>query len=223
MTTSRALVFSVCLSGLVFSTAALFLAAIGARPVTIQVEDKPLFSGQVQDLAPPYLSIVTGLSVGVGLTTFALFGWRAAARQLDQSAEQLSALKQRLQQQEGMVESLKFSEAKLQAAGLGFFLDGLSNHGAAQAPLHAASLQPSLPAKAFSNPSAQTPSPSMPSASFGHHQPVDTRLAHSAQSHHPAKIDELMNSLQQIMHQVEQLKMAQKADHNDSMDTSVRF
>lgn len=226
MTTSRSLVFSVFLSGLFFSTATLLLSTIGSRPVTIQIEEKPIFTGRVQDLAAPYLTVMTGLSLGVGVTAFALLGWQETSRRLNQATEQVSALKQRLQQQEGMVESLKFSEAKLQATGLNFFLDAVPTANASQATsLNHAPVSSALPA-AHTSPVESTSSSHHP-IHHNHAQTVGLPHPHLSQvSQNTSQIEELMSSMQQIMSQIEQLKVAQTADHKgspkNSVDASIR-
>ncbi|WP_416670534.1 hypothetical protein [Egbenema bharatensis] len=223
MTTSRALAFSVFLSGVVFSGATLFLVMTGSRPLTIQLEDRPVFSGRVQDLASPYLSVVAGLSVGIGLTSFTLLGWRNAVQELEQATEQVSILKQQLQQQEGMVESLRFSEAKLHASGLSFFVDSATPAGVTSAvPLNSAS-QPIFSV----NPDPNTPEPVLSREAV----PIQAQTPplrsqpqpqHHPQ-HHPAQIEELTNSLRQIMNQIEQLKVAQASDRTDAVDASIHI
>lgn len=232
MTTSRTLVFSVFLSGLVFTSATLLLMATGSRPITIEVEERPLFTGRVQDLATPYLSVVTGLSIGVGLASFALIGWRNASQELEQLTEQVAILKQQLQQQEGMVESFKFSEARLQATGLNFFLETPSTHAATHTSTPVASLNasPSQPFPVASN--QPQPVPAHPAAAGNpahaqNHvqtrtQTVETLLVNHSQPKQQSQIEELKLSLKQIMHQIEQLQTAQSST-NESVDTSVRI
>lgn len=222
MSNSRALVFSVLLSGLVFSSATLLLVATGSRPITIEVEERPLFTGRVQDLATPYLSIATGLSLGMGLTALALLGWKDASRRLDRATQQVSILKQQLQHQEGMVESLKFSEAKLQATGLKFFLDAVSDSASLQpAPFHpvvqsAASISPVHSVE-------QVPPPTVQSITPVQAQRVEPLLSnHSQSNHHAPQIEELKTALSQIMNQIEQLQ-GDAPGHGTSVDASVRI
>jgi hypothetical protein len=208
MTTSRSLVFSVFLSGLVFSGATLLFTMMGSRPLTIELDDRPVFTGRVQDLATPYLGAVTGLSFGIGLTSFALLGWRDTSRRLEQATAQVSALKQQLQLQEGMVESLKFSEAKLRASGLNFFLDAPLNTAAPQAAANPALSESSLPV-AFPQP-AEVSSRQPVSV---HAQAVETHSnTHAPSNHRPSQMEELVGSLKQIMNQIEQLQTAQATD-----------
>ena len=235
MTTSRSLIFSVFLSGFVFSGAALLLMIVGARPLTIQVEDRPLFTGRVQDLAPPYLAVMTGLSFGIGLTSIALLGWRDASRQLEQSTAQVSALQQQLQLQEGMVESLKFSEAKLQAAGLDFFLDAPVNQASSQAASLHSSSQPAFFPNQAEPMAARQAVPVQAQAveplrvnpaqhiNAQHNNAQHINAQHNHAQHQPSQIEELANSMKQIMSKIEQLQTAQSADRADSVDTSVHI
>lgn len=245
MATSRSLVLSVFLSGLCFSTGALFLVAIGSRPITLEIDEKPLFTGRIQDLASPYLAAVTGLSLGVGMTAFALLGWQESSRRLNRATDQISSLKQQLHHQEGMVESLKFSEAKLQAMGLKFFLDAMPHATFSQAissnpaPPHSApaapfphSVEPDQAASTNSSSNASLvgmPYPHLPQnnhlpqnhyPSQNHHPTPQSN--YPPQNHHPTpQIEELMTAMRQIMHQIEQLKTAQIPDHSGSVDASI--
>lgn len=214
MNTSRALLLSAFLSGLIFSSSTLLLVAIGSRPITIQIEEKPLFTGRIQDLSVLYLEIATGLSLGIGLTTFSVLGWRNAVKQLDRATQQVAQLKQQLNQQEGMVESLKFSESKLQAMGLKFFLDTVPADAALK-PSHHPSPPPPLPISSTHQPQQILAAPqTIPPASS---QRAETLLAtHSQSHHHTPQIEELKIALKQIMSQVEQLQPAQANDHGGS-------
>ncbi len=116
------LVASALLSGTVFAAATLPLAILGSKPVLIQVEGRPVFTGQFKELAGSYLSLALALSIGAGVTNLAVMSWYQSSRKLGKSAEQLSALQQQLSEQESLIETLKFSPTRLQAAGLERFL-----------------------------------------------------------------------------------------------------
>lgn len=220
MATSRSLILSVFLSGLCFSAGALFLAAIASRSITIKIDEKPLVTGRVQDLATPYLLAVTGLSLGVGVTTFALLGCQENSRRLNRATEQITKLTQQLHQQEGLVESLKFSEAKLQATGLRFFLDATAaSTGAHAAPLNSAALSQS--AVAPFPPVIEQVHPPQPGASIHTQTGAISYNPLSQNNHQTSQIEELMTAMQQIMSQIEQLKMAQLSELKGSVDVSM--
>jgi hypothetical protein len=210
MTTSRSLVFSVFLSSFVFAGATIAFLATGSRPLTIQLDDRPVFTGRIQDLATPYFASVTALSFGVGLTSFALLSWQDTSRRFAQSASQVAALKQQVQLQEGMVESLKFSEAKLQAAGLNFFLEPTLS--SSQAP------QPSLGESTLP---IAFPQPEVPQYRTVPAQAMENHAQVSKQ--HPSQMEELVGSLKQIMHRIEQLQISQVNDRADSIDPSLHL
>lgn len=121
-TLQRCLLPAAILSGVIFSTATLPLAVLGSEPVTIQVKNEPVFSGQLKDLATPYLGLATAISLGVGVTSLAVMSWRQSSRKSAQVEEQVSQLQQHLKTKEAQIEELKFSTTRLEAAGLDFFL-----------------------------------------------------------------------------------------------------
>jgi hypothetical protein len=110
------------LAGAVFVVATLPLATYGSKPVAIQLEGKPVFTGQFKELAAPYLGLALVLSIGAGATNLAVMQWHQSARKLGVISHQMSALKQQLVEQEALIEHLRFSPARLQATGLEQFL-----------------------------------------------------------------------------------------------------
>ncbi|NJO42151.1 MAG: hypothetical protein HC769_25575 [Cyanobacteria bacterium CRU_2_1] len=124
MSFSRCLLSSALLAGVAFSVLTLPLAVMGSKPVTVYMEEKPVFAGQFKDLSEPYLSAATALSLGVGAVSLALSGWRVSSRKLELTEQKMSTLKQQLQEKEALLESLKFSETRLATSGLEGFLEG---------------------------------------------------------------------------------------------------
>ena len=221
MATSRSLLLSVCLSGFVFSAATLPLLFLGSRPITVEVEEKPLLTGRIQDLASPYLGLVAGLSAGVGLLALSLTEWRNTARTLNQTRDRVSTLEQQLRQQEHQVESLKFSESMLQSQGLSFFLDPGDAVLPGAASLHSASTF----APVHANPAHYAASHNSNSHSSNSH----SSIAHQSGFHHQAsaQIEELKTALKQLTNQVEQLQNPESRDSiahsvNPSVNASAR-
>lgn len=118
----RHLLGSLLLSGTVFAAATLPLATFGNKPVAIQSEGQPVFTGPFKDLAGPYLGLSLVLSVGAGVTNLAVLRWHRASQTLGQTEAQLLALKQQLSDKDALIENLRFSPTRLQAAGLERFL-----------------------------------------------------------------------------------------------------
>jgi hypothetical protein len=116
-------VIPVALSAAVFGTLTLPLTILGSKPVTIQIQEEPVFHGQLRDVAAPYLGLATALSLGVGVASIAVTGWRQSTRKSSQVQAQLSGLAQNLQEKEAQLEALKLSESSLAAAGLREFVD----------------------------------------------------------------------------------------------------
>ncbi|MEO0539556.1 MAG: hypothetical protein AAFZ80_01695 [Cyanobacteria bacterium P01_A01_bin.105] len=107
---------------MVFAASLTPLALFGHKPVTVQVGPRPIFSGQLRDLSTPYLGLAVSASMGAGLLTLAMAGWRQSQRQVNQVERQLAELDQQVQEKSALIEDLAFSEAKLKALGLEAFL-----------------------------------------------------------------------------------------------------
>lgn len=111
------------ISAAVFGVLALPLAMLGQKPLTIQLQDEPVFHGQLRDVAMPYLGLATVLSLAAGTASVAVTGWRDSSRKSAEAEAQLSDLAQNLKQKEELLESLKLSNTRLEASGLNSFLD----------------------------------------------------------------------------------------------------
>lgn len=114
----------VLLSAGVFATLTLPLALLGSKPVAIQLQEEPVFHGQLRDVATPYLGLASLLSLGTGVASVAVAGWQQSSRKSAQVEQQLSGLQQHLQEKEELLKELKLSEARLATVGLDSFLDG---------------------------------------------------------------------------------------------------
>lgn len=113
----------IMISTVVFGVLSLPLALLGSKPVTIQLQGESVFSGQLRDIATPYLGFASALSLGAGLASVAITGWQASVRKSSQVQAELSDLAKHLKEQEAHLEALKLSESRLEASGLSQFLD----------------------------------------------------------------------------------------------------
>ncbi|NJL21253.1 MAG: hypothetical protein HC895_11200 [Leptolyngbyaceae cyanobacterium SM1_3_5] len=98
------------------------LAAFGSKPMTIQLEEKPVFVGQVEEFAAPYIGFATAISLAAGAASLATSGWKQSSRKLNQTETQMSTLKQQLNEKEALIEDIKFSQQRLSTSGLELFL-----------------------------------------------------------------------------------------------------
>lgn len=113
----------VVLSAAVFAALSSPLAIFGSKPLTIQLQEEPVFQGQLRDFSAPYLGLTSAMSLAAGIASVAVSGWRLSARKSSQTEAQLSELEQDLKQKEVLLEQLKLSEARLDASGLSQFVD----------------------------------------------------------------------------------------------------
>lgn len=113
----------VVISAAIFGALTLPLAVFGKQPVTIQLQGEPVFYGQLRDAATPYLGLASAISLGAGMASVAVTGWRSSRSKSSQVEAQLSTLAQHLKEKEAQLEALKLSESKLDASGLNAFVD----------------------------------------------------------------------------------------------------
>lgn len=123
MSIPRYLLSSAALSGAVFCASTIPMATLDSKPVTIQVDDDPVFVGQMKELAAPYLSLATAVSLGMGVMTLTMLGWSRSSSKLSQTQDEMAQLRKELQDRDMLVEQFKFSEARLESSGLSSFID----------------------------------------------------------------------------------------------------
>lgn len=253
MNISRCLLSSTLLAGAVFCGSTLPLAALGSKPVTIQLGEKPIFVGAVEEFAAPYLGLATAMSVGAGVVSLATAGWRQSSRKLSLAEEQMSTLKQQLNEKATLIEGLKFSEARLATSGL----DGFLEDEARPLPLSAVGLsqlidQPPAAKMTIAAPSVQQPAATYQVANYvvsepavtyqtknqaatalasaqafmGFARPKSSEAAPSTLSHQPendVQLDELLNHLKQVMTQIETLHIAPSATQERAVPGSTAW
>src|SRR3712207_3688813 len=95
----------VVISAAVFGALTLPLALLGSKPVTIQLQGEPVFYGQLRDVATPYLGLASAISLGAGIASVAVSGWRSSTRKSSQAEAQLSNLAQHLKEKEAELEA----------------------------------------------------------------------------------------------------------------------
>ena len=90
----------------VFAAMTVPLAAIGDKQININFQGETLFFGKLRDVALPYVVIATGLSLGAGISTIAMYGWRKSSRKSAEIEQQLSQLEKHLQHKEELLKEL---------------------------------------------------------------------------------------------------------------------
>jgi hypothetical protein len=113
----------VLLSTGIFATLTLPLALLGSKPIAIQLQEEPVFHGQLRDVAAPYLGLASLLSLGTGVASVAVAGWQQSSRRSAQVEQQLFGLQKSLKEKEEQLEQLKLSEPRLATVGLNSFLE----------------------------------------------------------------------------------------------------
>lgn len=150
----RFLITPAVISTAVFGVLTLPLAIFGDQPVTIQLQDEPIFHGELRDpnVAMPYLGLAAVLGLTAGASSIAITGWRQSARKSAQTEAQLSSLEQNLKERDELLESLKAEESRLTASGLTSFLDEELQTGVQPSPEEQPAQSASEPAPEQSQP-----------------------------------------------------------------------
>lgn len=187
----------VLLSATVFTILSVPLAMFGKQPVTIQLQEEPIFSGQLRDISTPYLGMAAVLSLGAGFAAVAVAGWRRSTYKSSLVEAQLLDLSKNLQQKETQLEALKLSDFQLQSSGLEAFVDDeLPNEQTLAAV-------PANLAKELVNPLIITTTPSHAQATLSQLANAQAKPTLSVNSLPPNEMEELHTQLQQIMTSVQ--------------------
>lgn len=210
------------LSSTVFATLTLPLALLGSKPIDIRMQSEPVFSGQIRDIAAPYLGFAAALSLGVGTASIAVTGWKRSLRKSSQIEEALASVQEDLQLKESQLEALKLSESQLAASGLTTFLQG-------EVVLQEPTLVDVVPAIAPTSTALESLAAASDNSQSASSQPVNVQAAVSALSPAQAffgfaqvasvpgaatvqdpisQFDALQTQLKQMMAQIEMLQGA---------------
>lgn len=113
----------VLLSATVFAALSVPLMIFGKQPITIQLQEEPVFSGKLRDISSPYLGLAAVLSLGTGFAAVAVSGWRRSTDKSSLVEAQLLDLAKNIQQKETQLEALKISGFQLEKSVLKDFVD----------------------------------------------------------------------------------------------------
>lgn len=119
----RFVITPLIISATVFGVLSLPLVIFGKQPIDIKSQEESIFSGELRDIALPYLGLASLVSLAAGTASVALSGWRSSSDKSAETKKKLSTLEQDLKEKEKLLENLKVSESQLTASGLAPFLD----------------------------------------------------------------------------------------------------
>ena len=221
---AQSLLASTCVTGIIFSAAALPFAALKSNVVNVEIQNQPVVSSELQYLAAPYLAVAGGVSAAVGVGVFGILGWRNSARKLANTAAVNADLSKTLDVHKAELERIKFSEARLRTQDLSQFLKADSESW--EAPQTAP-----LPRKApKSNIEIVEAEPVIPMHHIAPPEPSPAKLAHAMKptvmasslsladkgvESHPTVVpmaaeqeplESLLSQIQQLSRQVEELR-----------------
>ena len=211
------------ISASVFGALSLPLALFGKQPVTIQLQGEPVFYGQLRDVASPYLGLTSAISLGAGVASIAISGWRSSSRKSSQVQAQLSDLSQHLKAKEAQLEALQLSEVKIEASGLQAFANetvqleqAIETEPASQKAKPMVEVQvittQAVEAQAVVSPSRTVQAAAAKFASaqsfLGYSQTKAHKGAMPTQEITPCEVEQLHNQLQQLMAQMASVQVA---------------
>jgi hypothetical protein len=110
-------------TGAVFTALAAPVVMFSGEKLQIQQNGEVTFDGTVREAAVPYLGLASLASVGLGISSVALQGWRKTAKKSQQLDDRLTDLQQRLEERETHLQAALTSDYYLERSGLNFFLD----------------------------------------------------------------------------------------------------
>ncbi|MFG6099501.1 hypothetical protein SPB21_29930 [Leptothoe sp. ISB3NOV94-8A] len=207
------LLSSSLLAGAVFAVATLPIAAIRSDSIEVKLQDKSFFSSDFQELALPYLSGVTFVSLGAGFTVLTLGGWRQASKKLDKTQATINQLQQEMDEKKAALEKLRFSEKQLNKIGLDAFLhddvsfEKLQTEPAQQFDVAYGKQPQSMSSE--SNAAVPQTTDGPPSETLSSFQGNTSNTEESDASEESLQLNHLLTGLQHITSQIEVLQAAQ--------------
>lgn len=174
----------------VFCASTLPLAVLSSQEVAIELQDETVFTGQIREIATPYLALATTLSAVVGVAGVAITGWQQSKGQSARLEAQLAQHQKALKTTEEKLEELKLSTSVLEASGLENFIEERDSQVANQASIQT----PSSEEQKF----VQEEMPAL----------KDVDLMASISSEPSDRIESVQNQVQQMKSQLEILQNA---------------
>lgn len=187
----------------VFAVSTLPLAMLSTQQVAIDVQEETIFTGQLRDIATPYLALATTVSVTVGIAGVAVTGWKQSQSQSSELAAKLEEQRNTLKKKEEQLEELKLSPSVLEASGLDSFLEESQPEPQPTPVISVTDFPPEIsvpmdevpePEPVVESPPARLQVLKFPTATVS---PVQ-----------PANVDEIQTRLQQLQTQLETLQKA---------------
>jgi hypothetical protein len=182
-------------TGVIFAVFTTPLALFSSQPVDIQLRGDRIFEGQLKDIAAPYCGLAGFLSLGAGLLSLAVTGWRQSARDAEEYEQQLAEIERQLKQKELLLEEALLSKDYLEQSGLSAFLNGASP--------------------------ATNPAPASPKANSVSSQPVEIVVAEASNAAAIAQIQDLHLQLQQILTQIEGLQTGLQVQERPDVSSAM--
>jgi type II secretory pathway pseudopilin PulG len=105
-----------------FSLLVIPLAKLSDEAVEIRVNHQTQFMGSLRHLAGPYLGAASVLSLSLGMAALGMSGWQASRREARHTQRSLQSIKTQLKNRELQLQTLQFSEQRLENSGLSEFL-----------------------------------------------------------------------------------------------------
>lgn len=131
----------------VFCASTLPLAVLSSQEVAIELQDETVFTGQIREIATPYLALATTLSAVVGVAGVAITGWQQSKGQSARLEAQLAQHQKALKTTEEKLEELKLSTPVLEASGLENFIEEREPKVARVAPIKVESSETQNPVR----------------------------------------------------------------------------
>jgi hypothetical protein len=122
-TLNKLVLTPVLLSATVLAILTLPLLLLSKKPITVQLQSEPVFQGQLRDISTPYLCFASVLSLGAGVASAAVSGWRISSRKSSHAEAKLSNLRRSIQEKEAQINALQGAELQLADSPLKSFLD----------------------------------------------------------------------------------------------------
>lgn len=215
---AQSLLAATCVTGVMFSVAALPFAALKSNVINVELQNQPIFNSELQYLAAPYLSVTGAMSVAVGVGIFGVLGWRNSARKLVSAEASKSDLTKNLATYQAELERIKFSDARLRTQNLSGFLQPETAWAAPASPVVAVPapvVEPPaiMPLHRVPQPLAQPqvvtnvahPDAAVPAIS--HPKPTFAEVPHAVPVEESAEpLESLLSQLQSLSRQVEELR-----------------
>ncbi|MGD1871846.1 MAG: hypothetical protein ACFB02_02220 [Mastigocoleus sp.] len=106
---------------IVFAACSLIFMTQGSKTLQVRLDRQDVLNGTVKDTVSPFTAVL--FSLGVGLSVYAIVGWKQSLHKSYEMSRTISNLQQLISEKESQIQEMKMSPSQINRSQLDWFLE----------------------------------------------------------------------------------------------------